>query len=432
MRILEFFKKYKKAFLAILLIIVLGVFVFAFIDLNITSGENVDVEVANRYTYNEVINADCIVVRNEQLLEYSGSKVLYYTADDGDIVGAGSQVAYVFANETDALNYNRLTEINKQISTLESLNTSYTDVKTDYSAVDKLIELNINNIISAVNSNSTSEISKCADDLVYSVNQRQIITGKVTDFDSQIEALKAEASKYKQSGNMYTDIITPGAGGYFVASADGYENCYDYDKISELTVDDFTLDIKPKKVSEDTIGKIVSGLNWYVVCKLDADQALTLSHANTSSSITFANTTCKNIPATLVALNQESRQSDAVAVFRCNYMNTPISHLRIETAQITVNTHSGLRVSKSALHDDFVELDTPDSSGNNKKKVQGVYVKFGNKLEFKEVSILYAGNDFVIIDESPEDGVLLSDDTLKLNEEVVIKGENLYDGKTIE
>ena len=74
MRILEIFKKYKKAFLAILLIIVLGVFVFAFIDLNITSGENVDVEVANRYTYNEVINADCIVVRNEQLLEYSGSK----------------------------------------------------------------------------------------------------------------------------------------------------------------------------------------------------------------------------------------------------------------------------------------------------------------------------------------------------------------------
>ncbi len=432
MRILNFFKKYKKAFITIFLIIVLGVFVFAFIDLNITSGENVDVEVANRYTYNEVINTDCIVVRNEQLLEYNGSKVLYYTANDGDIVGAGSQVAYVFANETDALNYNRLSEINKQISTLEALNTSYADVKTDFSAVDKLIELNINNIISAVNSNSTYEISKRADDLVYSVNQRQIITGKVTDFDSQIEALKAEASKYKQAGNMYTDIITPGAGGYFVASADGYENCYDYDNISELTADDFTLDIKPKKVSEDTIGKIVSGLNWYVVCKLDADQALTLSHANTSSAITFANTTCKNIPATLVALNQETRQSEAVAVFRCNYMNTPISHLRIETAQITVNSHSGLRVSKNALHDDFVELNTPDSSGNTKKKVQGVYVKFGNKLEFKEVSILYAGNDFVIIDETPEEGVLLSGETLKLNEEVVIKGDNLYDGKNIE
>ncbi len=432
MKILDFFQKYKKPLLTILLIVVLGGFVFAFIDLNISSGENVDVEVANRYTYNEVINAECIVVRNEQLLEYNGSKVLYYTAEDGDIVGAGSQVAYVFANETDALNYNRLSEINEQIETLESLNTSHADVKTDFSAVDKLIELNINNIISAVNSNAPSEISKSADELVYSVNQRQIITGKVTDFDAQIAALKDEASKYKQSGNMYTDVITPGAGGYFVASADGYENCYDYDTITELTVDNFTLDIEPKTVSDDTIGKIVSGLNWYVVCKLDADEALTLSHANTSSTITFANTTCKNIPATLVALNQESRQSDAVAVFRCNYMNTPISHLRSETAQITVNTYSGLRVNKNALHDDFVELEEPDSSGNTKKKVQGVYVKFGNKLEFKEVSILYAGNDFVIIDETPEEGVLISDETVKLNEEVVIKGDNLYDGKNIE
>ncbi len=431
MKIKEFYKKHKKIINPIFIICIFGVFIFAFLNLNATSSKSVETEIAKRYTYSEVINTECIVVRNEDLLEYNGSKVLYYTANDGDIVGAGSQVAYVFANETDALNYNRLNEINKQIEVLESLNTSHSDVKTDYSAVDKLIEYNITSMISAVNGNSLSKISKSADDLVYSINQRQIITGKVNNFNEQISALKAEAASYKQSGSMYTDIITPGKGGYFVASADGYENCYDYDKLTELTVDDFTLDIKKNEISDNTIGKIVSGLNWYIVCKLDADEALTLSHANTSSRVTFANTTCKDIPATLVALNQESRQSDAVAVFRCNYMNTPISHLRNETVQITVNTYNGLRVSKSALHDDYVTIKSDDGAPSEKKKVQGVYVTFGNELEFKEVSILYAGADFVILDENPTEGVLLSDKTVKLNEEVVIKGDDLYDGKSI-
>lgn len=431
MKILEFYKKNKKILLILLSVVLLGTFVFAFISLNLNTGKRVETELATRFTYNEVINTDCVVVRNEQLLEYNGSKVLYYTAEDGDIVGAGSQVAYVFANESDALNYNRLTEINKQIETLEALNTSHEDVRTDYSAVDKLIEFNITNIISSVNSNSPSEIIDSADNLIYSVNQRQIITGKVSDFNDQIAALKAEASKYQQSGNMYVDIITPGAGGYFVASADGYENCYDYDTITELTVDDFSLDIEKKDVSENTIGKIVSGLNWYVVCKLNADEALALSHANVSSSITFANTSCKEIPATLVALNQQNRQSDAIAVFRCNYMNTPISHLRFETAQITINSYSGLRVNKEALHSDYVEYEN-ESGETEKKKVQGVYVTFGNELIFKEVSILYAGNDFVILDEYPADGVILSGNTVKINEEVVIKGDNLYDGKSIE
>lgn len=431
MKIPEKLKKFAKPGLVILCLFLVGFFVFSFINSNISSGASVDTEIAKRYSYKETINAECIIVRNESILEYNGSKVLYYTAEDGNIVGASSEVALVFANESDALNYNKLIEINKQIEILEKLNTSHEDVKTDYAAVDKQIQLNISNIISAVNTNSPSEITDSAHDLIYSVNQRQIITGKVSNFDKQISALKAEALEYSKAGGSYTDVITPNIGGYFVASVDGYENCYDYDSITKLTVDDFTLDIQQEEISDNTIGKIVGGLNWYVVCKLSPDEALSLSHANVSSSITFANTTCNDIPATLVALNQDTKQSDAVAVFKCNYMNSSISHLRFETAQIAVNTYSGLRVSKAALHDDYVEVSSSDGTRTEKKKVQGVYVAYGSKLQFKEVSILYADSDFVIIDEDPAEGILVSSETIKLNDEIVIKGDNLYDGKTV-
>ncbi len=424
-------KKSKITPLVILVCVaVAAIFVFSLINANIDSGKIVDTEIAKRYTYKENITSSSDIVRNETLLTYDGSKVLYYTVQDGDIVSAGSEVALVFANETDALNYNRINEINKQISILEDLNTSYENVNTDFSAVDKQIELNLKNIISAVNSNSPSQIDVCSDNLVYSINQRQVITGAVTSFDEQISLLKSEASTYQKQGGSYTDAIKANSGGYFVASADGYEGLIDYDKVTELTVEDLKDELKPQSVSDNTIGKIVSGLNWYVVCKLSADDALTLSHSNVYPTLTFPNTTVTDIPATLVALNQTSKQAEAVAVFRCNYMNTPISHLRNETVQITVNAYTGLRISKTAIHDDYVEVAGSETS--EKQRVQGVYVRHGNQLDFKEVSILYAGSDFVIIDEEPAEGVLISGETVKLNDEVVIKGDDLFEGKDVQ
>ena len=110
-------------------------------------------------------------------------------------------------------------------------------------------------------------------------------------------------------------------------------------------------------------------------------------------------------------------------------MNSPISHLRNETVQITVNSYTGLRISKSAIHDGNVEV--ADGSGEI-QRVQGVYVRHGSQLEFKEVSIMYAGPDFVIIDETPDEGILVSGETLKLNDEVVIKGEDLFEGKNVQ
>ena len=75
-----------------------------------------------------------------------------------------------------------------------------------------------------------------------------------------------------------------------------------------------------------------------------------------------------------------------------------------------------------------------DKDGNQvtkKKKVQGVYVLYGNELQFKEISILYSGSDFVICDPSPEEGELFNGETVALYDNVVIEGDDLKDGKIV-
>lgn len=424
----------KKNIFNLLLLLVAVVIVVYFIVMifsaNLNKVTGLETELATKYSYSESILTDSYVVRNEKLLTYDGSKVLYYTVDDGDIVSVGSQVALVFANENDALAYNKIKELERQISTLKSLNTSYENVKTDFEAIDKQIDLNIKSIIRNVNAGDRVKAESYADNFIHSVNQRQVLTGAVLNFDDKINELEAQIASYKQSGGSYIDTITSDVSGYFVSKVDGYENVYNYENVADTDIESFCSDAKSQPIGDSVIGKIVSGLNWYVVCKLSPDDALNLSHSNTKTTLSFIGTPCVDIPATLKELNQQSKQSEAVAVFECNYMNTSISHLRNENVQIRINSFTGIRISKEAIHDDYVEFEN-DRGELVSEKVQGVYVLYGGKVLFKEISVKFSGNDFVIVEPDVQEAILRSGVTVKYNDEIIVKGENLYAGKTI-
>lgn len=421
----------KIGLVAIVFAIVIYVVVTA-LNSNMKNSNELTTEIAVKYDYSESISADALIIREETLISNSVSDgVEYYMVNDGDKVAVGTAVAKVFADETDALFYNKVQEIDEKIAVLESLNTPYDNVSTD-SAVDAQIYLNIKSLLSSVNDCNFKDRDSAAESLVYSINQRQRIVGTVTDFNSQIQILQQEKAKYSDAGSSYiTEIKAPKAG-YFVAGIDGYENVYDYDSVTELTVDDLSKAYMPEAISENAVGKIVSGLDWYIVCKLSADEALSLSHSESYPKIIFSSATDEPVPVDLVALNQTSKQSEAVAVFKCNYMNSTLSSLRNESVQIIINSFEGVRLSKDALHDDYVEVvDSEGEPTGETARVQGVYILHGSELMFREVSVIFAGSDFVIVDINPDSAILKSDETIIINDEVVIEGDNLYDGKII-
>ena len=116
-------------------------------------------------------------------------------------------------------------------------------------------------------------------------------------------------------------------------------------------------------------------------------------------------------------------------------MNDSLIDARIEPVEIGLGTYKGLQVSKRAIHDDYVEKTVYDDNGNvrtEKKKVQGVYTLYGSKVQFKQISILFADNDYVICDQNPAEELLFNGETIKLYDQIIIEGDDLYDGKVIE
>ena len=63
--------------------------------------------------------------------------------------------------------------------------------------------------------------------------------------------------------------------------------------------------------------------------------------------------------------------------------------------------------------------------------MQGVYVLYGSEVQFKQIAILYATKDYVICDTSPQEGTLFNGETISLYDKVIVKGDDLYDGKVI-
>ena len=421
----------KIGLLALAFAVIIYVVVTA-VNANMKNSNDLTTEIAVKYNYNESISADAFIVREETVVNNNvADGVEYYIVEDGDKVAIGTAVAKIFSDETDALFYNKVKKIDEKIAVLESLNTPYDNVATD-AAVDSQIYLNISSLLDSVNSGDFYDRSSAIESLVYSINQRQRIVGTVSDFNNEIRNLQQERAKYADAGADSIAELTSPKAGYFVADVDGYESAFDYDNILDLTVEDFSKDIKPEVVSDNAVGKIISGLDWYIVCKLSADDALSLSHSESSPEIVFASASDEPVPVELVALNQATKQSEAVAIFKCNYMNTTLSSLREESVQININNFEGVRLSKNALHDDYVDvIDSEGEPTGEQARVQGVYILHGSEMLFREVSVIFAGKDFVIVDINPDSAILKSDQTIIINDEVVIKGENLYDGKIV-
>lgn len=143
------------------------------VNANMKNSNELDTEIAVKYNYSESISTNAFIVREETLINNSvANGVEYYMVNDGDKVGVSTVVAKIFANENDALCYNKIQEIDEKIAVLEGLNTPYDNISTD-SAVDSQIYLNINTLLKAVNNGNFKERDSAAESLVYSINQRQ-------------------------------------------------------------------------------------------------------------------------------------------------------------------------------------------------------------------------------------------------------------------
>ena len=422
----------KRILFGVAIALVLVYIVFLFITTNFLGNDNIVTETAYHAKAYDIVESKAIVARSEEYLQTGTSGVLVYDVSDGDKVTADGVVATAYASQDDVSALQQIKALDAQIEYLKSLSEVNSSANVGIDTINSQINERLTAVLKSVNARDFSNIRTSEDNLLTSILRKQILTGEQGDLSVKISELTAQRDAISAGASIGT--VKAGSAGYFVSKVDGYEKTFDVTKLDELTVEDIE-NASPSDINpDDYIGKIINGVNWYLLCPVTRDQAAALSHADQNIKIRLPSAVDGEIPAKILHVNNVTNSDRAVAVIQCNYMNDALSKLRRENVEIIVNEYEGLKISKAALHDDDITYTVTDDAGNDTQKterVQGVYVAYGAELVFKQVAITYAGDEYIICNEEPEPGVLLNGTTVSLYDKVVVEGGDLFNGKII-
>ncbi len=426
----------KKIAVAVITLLLIAYIVSVIIKANFTQ---VETQTANIMTVSDSVSVRGYFIRDEKLLTNDDNGYVSYRMEDGGRIAKNEVVADVYSDGSTAANEKITEKLESQITSLKQLEDN---AKEDVVASPDDIDKNIVTYLSGINYNvcngNLSEADKNVENVLYSINERQVVTGKTKKFDDKINELQDRIDKLKKNdSNKKSSQIKSSVSGYFVSSADGYEGIYGTKDLKKIMPGDLSeKKIKKKTVADNVIGKTIEGVYWYIACEVSAEDALRLKTSG-YLSVNIPTVNSGDISVDVYSVNQESKTSDAVVILRGDYMSPEMSRVRSEDISIVIHTYEGIYVSKNAVHEKQVEVMVEDENGKEKtetRTVQGVYVLIGNELQFKLIIAEYVGDDFVISKKTPEDEDIVTDEygVLKAYDDVVVEGANLYDGRIVD
>ncbi len=366
---------------------------------------------AETYTAVEGYNINAVIIREEKLITSNTSGALHFVVSDGERVAKDGIIANIYSNAEASVDVSRIAQLDERIADMEQMQ-GYNDVEAaDISLINNKVNSSLNQMIRGISAGNFSSIDDDASELLTNINRRQMITGEQTDFSDRINELKAERDSLNASLPQPVGSITAKESGYYVSNADGYENtlkCDDIEKITPQYLDE----LKVESVPSDTIGKIVSGYTWYIAAKVDLNESVKYK---VGDNLTLKTTlkSSSELDVTVEQINTSKDDNTAVLIFSCSQMNSELASIRKGSMTIIKNTYEGLKIPTKALR------------FQNEKT--GVFVLSGTTLKFVGVNVIYRTDEYIVCEQQ-----VSNDTVLRLYDDVVVKGRQLYDGKVVD
>lgn len=379
---------------------------------------NYATRTAYMQTVTDSVDADMFVIRDEVILDSGGSGVTVPIAVNGERVSRGSEIAASFPSEQSAENYSQLQALNKKLAAYKKISSQLRLANLDIDKLSDEIDSDFVAMLNMAYTNDYSAISESELSFAEKLSRKQISLGQSVDCSAAIAALESQIASLSSSSTP-TAIVTAQSAGYYVSKLDGYEGLLTAQSIDSLTSESLqsALDGGAKSVPEHSLGKIISGYNWYVACIIDNSVASQLKTGG-KCKLRLGDSAVE----TSVYAVKPATEGKNLAIFKCNLMNEQLATVRRLTGSVILNEYTGLRVSKDAVR-------------VNEDGVTGVYVRLANIVEFRVFDTLYSTDEYIITDEPSDSDILAMKKKgyqyLKLYDEVFVSGKDLRDGMVI-
>lgn len=360
-------------------------------------------EEAVETTMQKTISADCLIVRKENIIKSDNKGYKVCKVQNGGKVSKNSTVVSFYNNADDVEIANKINELENYLQAIEEIDKQNSIKLADLDIISEQTQSNIYSLLKNVSSNNFSENDKILNNLRYYLAQGQLATGREKNYKSVIKKCKNELTGLKAKYEKNIKSVKSDYSGYFVNFTDGYENVIDYDKIRDVTVEDFE-NMKSVKPQNNEIGKVISENEWYIVTVVNTADIKGISEGD-SININTSLSSADSLSVNIKKINKSLDSKKSVLIMSCMKMNSELATMREKNMQLVLKTYRGLKVNSKAVR--------------VKNKKTGVYVKLGAVKRFVNVDIIYHSKEYVIV--KTENG----NNQLKIYDDVIVKGKNL-------
>lgn len=399
-------------------VLVLAVFVYLFHDVIRVNTTKYETETVNTAVEQEKLELKAFIIRDEEYISQTGSGTVVPLIKDGMRVASGDAVARVCNSEADAADFSMLTQAKKSLERYQEISEQTELNALDMEKLNKDIDRCYTEILNMTNSGNFSEIEDNVENFADKLASKQILrdgtinlTEKFNELNEQIKSLEAKNIKT-------TDVLAP-LSGYYISSLDGYENAMDYSQLDSLTVDSVE-GLFEKKASDVSgkMGKIVGSYKWYLVTVMDSKYSLLMDEGD-KMKINMPHYGLNDVSVTVEKISEKKDDKVAVAI-SCNMMNETYANMRLEDIELVFKEYTGYKINSSAIRRE------KDKEGNENDVV---YILRGDIMNARRIDIIYDMGDYVLVKEDSEyqNGYK----PIKRYDEVITKGRNLSDGKSI-
>ncbi len=408
-------------------VLVVAIMIYLFQDIFHSNFKMYDTMTADEIVEQDTIPLKAFIVRDEEYIDGQSSGTVVPLVSDGKRVASGDSVAIVCRSDEDAANYTALQETIAERERFLALS-SRTDEKTvDIEKLNADIGEQYAALMKAAGSSDYSEVNGIISGLEDKLAEKQLVTEENVDFSDKLAAADKKIAELEAKGISPQNVEAP-LSGYYISHLDGYEKTTDYENVGKLTVADVDglLKAEPKSVN-GKMGKIVGSYKWYIVSAVDSKYVKVLTPGK-SMRINLPFYGIEGITVTVESTSAESDGRIAI-VLSCTLMNDTYANMRTVDAELIMNEYRGYKVPATAVRSVTAE---------NGEKITVVYILRGDIMTARVVDVLYTPKDSDYTVVSAETQSVFDKETkkvlysaIKRYDEVIVKGRNLENGKSI-
>lgn len=362
-------------------------------------------------TIEETIDFKGFALRDEKIIDTSASGTVIPLAHDGKRVANGDNIAVVCQNDDQAAAYTKLESLKHELERYKNINDPDGTQELSADKLNTKISDAYDDIMDAVTTGAYDKLPDALTAYADKCATKQILTEGSIDLSAKLTSLENEIDALTAQNINYSSVKAPKSG-YYINTIDGYESALSYKDALSLTSQQIesALNAEPAAVSGNSLGKIVESYKWYIVGETESQNS---SYFKNGAKITV-NFPKEGVNHVTMLVEKADTQGDKMTVvLSCSLMDETFANMRTEDMQIVTKSHTGYRVPSNVIRFD---------EDNN----TGIYVLRGKIITFIPVEIIYTEDDFAIISSSSSNGK-----SVRLYDEVIIKGKDLEDGKVI-